>query len=348
MTIAGALTANERMLVDALTDAGVPISAATMTATTLTRRFVRPEVELLDLLSNYPHLESERARNGALAYMRKNNWLIDISTARGAAPLVRASPDLADELDRILPHLAPISSLIPHADSVKVLGHMGDTQVYDTFATLLATARSDIALPMIMTSPKLAAVETLIDRARAGVTVRILLATPGLAADIRGQSSLQTARDRAKIWRSHAKKSRNLHVRVTRRRANLRGASSALVDHRILRYDVYDDVTQRSTDGIMIEVDTFNASNLARMYSEHFDDAWDHSRPLGFWPTVTWTLCRWWWVPAIVTSGLFIATHYTQDPFVVSLVAGAVIGYAVDHLDNIGKFLARWWGRIRS
>jgi len=350
MSSAGALTAAETRVIDGLAKLGVARETATLGVVLWTRRHLRPEEELLDLVSNYPRLDQEDSRRRALTDARDRGWVLDVPSEHSGPALVQAAPDLGTVLAGHLPDdLQRALELARRTDdSVKVLGHMGTPTVYDTYAERLEQARSDIALPMLMTTDRLNAIDVLKARADAGVIVRVLLATPTLAGEIRGRSVVATAKARLKGWKLQAKGHRNLHLRVTRHRRDIRDATSMLIDGHMLRYDVYDDETERTTDGVMLEVAGDRPTNLTRMVADRFDEAWSRARPLGFWRSVGWAIKRWWWVLALVAFITLSVLLHKKHPTIAVLILGAVIGYFVDHLDSIMHRLRELWARLRT
>lgn len=333
---------------DALSQAGVHRETATLAVVMWSRRHLRPEAELLDLIANYPVLDTLDNRNRALRDARERNWVVDVPSKFQGKAIVQAAADLEAKLASIVPgHAGHIRQIRREETSVRVLGHMGELDVFDSFATRLREARSDIAMPAIMTSPHSAA-DVLKAQAEAGVKVRILLATADLAGDIRGSSVVREAKMRLDGWNLHAKGRPNFQVRVTRHRDDLRDASSMLIDGRLLRYDVYDDAVERSTDGTMIEVGRSGATNLSRMFQDRFNDAWSRARPLGVWQSFGWVLRRWWWLGLVGAGVVIVATMREEHPTATSLILGGVIGYLVNKLDPLLKGAKNWWDRQRA
>jgi hypothetical protein len=260
---------------------------------------------------------------------------------------LQAAPDLDELLGAVIPDWQAAFTRLRRDDmSVRVLGHMGQPEVFDSYSTRLREAQGDVALPAIMTTPHLSAAEVLKERAQAGVKIRVLLATADLAGEIRGAKMMGTAKERLEGWKIHAKGRRNFQVRVSKHRADLRDASSVLIDGKILRYDVYDDAVERTTDGTMIEVG--RPTNLSRMFQERFDDAWARARPLGLWPTIGWAIRRWWWVGIAAAGVLVIITIRTQHPTATALILGGLVGYIVNKVDPLLKGAKKWWERQRA
>lgn len=347
MAQAGALTPTEKTLIDGLIAVKLEAGTATLAVVMLTRRFSRPENELLDLVAAYPALNLSHVRSQALTEVKSRDWVVEVPSDYAGPSLIQAAPDLHSALSELIPRLeVDLKSLIRQEPPVRVLGHMGTPEIYDTFIIRLQQAQSDIALPMVMTTHELGAIDTLKERANAGVRVRVLRASADLAEEIRGRSAAAQAKERLKGWRAHAKGQRNLEVRITRHARDIRDASSMLIDGNLLRYDIYDNETERTTDGVMIEVAGSSPSNLARMFEDRFNEAWSRARPLGFWRSVGWLLKRWWQVVLffVFIAGLMLLRE--EHPGAVSLLLGAMLGYLVNHLDTIFGKVRQIWMRL--
>lgn len=334
---------------DALTFSGIARETATLAVAMWSRKHIRPENELLDQVANYPSLETIGRRLTALQDARNRSWVIETPSKYGGRPMVQAAPELGMMLASIAPHCQDEILRLPRSHhGVQILGHMGSREVYDSFSTRLSEAQSDIALPMVMTSPQLSAIEVLKSRADSGVRIRVLLATAELAAEIRGGHLASEARERLGLWRLHSKGRRRFQVKVSRHRVDLRDASSALIDGRSLRYDVYDDTSERSIDGVMITIARSEPTNLSRMFQDRFDEAWRRARPLGFWPSAGWAVRRWWWWGLVAVSTAIVAEIHVEHPTATGLLLGAVAGYLVNHIDSLGDRIHKWWNRRRT
>jgi len=342
VSAAGALIPAELQLIHELRQVGLAPASATLAIVMLVRRHMRPRAELLDLVASYPSLESAAARQDALADLQHRGWIDEYQSLEHGPMIVMAAPTLEQDLRSLVPTAsAAIETAMASRRSVKVLGHMGDPRVYETFRGRLAQARSSIDLPMVMTTPQISTIDTLAERARAGVRVRLLLATPRLAASIRGQGEFEQATQRLAGWRAHARSHPNLQLRVTSRVADMRASSSMLVDGSVLRFDVYDPASERSTQGTMIEIVSAEQTNIASLFGDYFDDAWHRARPLGAWRLGGWWLQRSWVVAVVIAIAAFATAVWTSHPAFATLLAGGVVGYLFNQVDALRNWISR-------
>lgn len=346
---AGSLTTEEIEIISALTKIGYARPFATLMTVLFSRQHARPENELLDTVSTYPWLKDERDRNRAYQEMKDGGYLIDLPSSSGLPPIIKAAPGIQDKLSREIPQCREqILALSNIRSNVKILGHMGDPDVYDTLPPFLERAQTSIVMPMIMTTPENARIETLIKQAELGVKIRILLATPKLAGQIRGNTNAPESRNRIYKWKEAAKSSKNLDVRVTRHDGDIKNASSALIDGSILRYDIYDNANNRSTQGTMIEVSAPGATNIVRLFSDDFNDSWRKARPLGIAKSVNWALARWGWgVIALLAIGAALSLVVGKTA-ALPLLLGAVASYSLDRTSKIRDWLKEKWDKIRD
>lgn len=354
MSTAGELSQSEAKLIDELFASGLSLGVATFAVVLLTRRYGRPFEALLAHVEEYAALSDPLIRTSALHELIARGWAVEEEVA-DSPPAIVAHPDLEAYLLREVPEfVGPIEPLVSPDAVVSVLGHMGDLEVFRTFARRLSEARSDIAIPLFMTFPPAHAVSAMKDGAMRGVRVRILMADPHLAEKVRGGDAARIARTRIRAWRDVVRSiprrehRANFEVRLTRRAEDLAFASSFLTDGRRLRLVVYDNKTQRSTDGVMLEFRGDHTTNLARMFGTWFDEAWSSARPVERreWPR--WVLGRWWPVAifaavSIAACGVLLAGHQG----LASLLGGGAVGYAFQHTDRVVDGVRRLPRRIR-
>lgn len=354
MSTAGELSQSEANLIDELFSSGLSLEVATFAVVLLTRRYGRPFDALLAHVEEYAALSDPVLRTNALRELMARGWAVEEAVDDSPAAIV-AHPDLHTYLLREVPDFGgPIEPLVSPENVVSVLGHMGDLEVFKTFARRLSEARSDIAIPLFMTFPPAHAVNAMKDGATRGVQVRVLMAEPHLAEKVRGGDAARIARTRIRAWRDVVRSiperehRANFEVRLTSRAEDLAFASSFLTDGRRLRLVVYDNETQRSTDGVMLEFRGDRTTNLTRMFGTWFDEAWVRARPVERSAWARWTLGRWSPVAifatvSVVACGVLLAGHQG----LASLLAGGGIGYAFQHTDRIVQGVRRLPRRIR-
>lgn len=340
MASAGSLHADERAVRDVLVGAGLTLQAATLATVLHLRKHNRPEMELFDQVSSYPYLDSEATFATALADLRSRGWIDESHGIYGGQAIIREAPDIAEKLIAFAPAIRSKLDAYFVARAHVEVHHMGDAYVYASYTDFLAGAANEIAHPLVMTSSNLSQIEILRERARAHVHVRVLLATPELAGEIRGQNRVSEAKERLKVWRQRSKGIRRFEVRVTRRRDDVRDGASVIVDGQV-KYVIYDDASERASQGYVIS--RSGESNLGRMFSERFDEIWLRSRPLGIWPTFSWIAKRTWWTLPVGAAAFGMVAARDDHPVAVSLILGGMIGWGFERIDRVAAAFRRYW-----
>jgi hypothetical protein len=183
---------------------------------------------------------------------------------------------------------------------------MSDERVYVTFMDLLRNAQREICLPMLATTPYLETVTILRDRARAGIRVRILLGAPSLVARWRGESMRSIAEQRILEWKREFAELATVQIRISRIARDMEIATCALVDGCVARLDIYDPYTQRSLEGVMVELVSppGRSLNIVKLFQRAFDSAWGRSYTTGRWAKPRWVLQRWWkvWLGTVILA----------------------------------------------
>lgn len=322
-----ALTIDEYSAIQAVRTAQnvrVSSAAATLAVVLITREYARPELELVDMVRQYPGLDEPGAAERAIAELRSLGWL-DNSESYGRY-FIHQAPDLRDKLAvavgdaTISDRLLALRSTLEH--HVRIVGPMKERRVFETYLELLGTAQQEICLPMLATSPRIDSVPIIQARARIGVRVRILLGSPEIVARLRGEPMAALARDAIDGWKRHASNIPSMEVRISDRVEDMLISTSMIIDGRLLRTDVYDPMRQRSLEGVMIEVESSTAYklNLVSLVQQYFDDAWDRARPTGRFAKAGRLIIRGWqWWLCLAFSILTVI-------FTVSSTAGAIFG----------------------
>jgi hypothetical protein len=306
--MAVSLESEELRLAKELELTGMKRPAAILAVVMVTRAHARPEDELIEILRQYPGLESMEAARRAVSSLKKTGWIISVMSY--GVKLVQQAPDLrtliADRIgapaaaDRLLEMRA---SLEPF---VNVVGPMSDERVYVTFMDLLRNAQREICLPMLATTPYLETVTILRDRATAGIRVRIILGAPSLVARWRGESMRSIAQQRILEWKREFSEFASVQIRISRIARDMEIATCALVDGRVARLDIYDPYTQRSLEGVMVELISppGRSLNIVNLFQRAFDSAWGRSYTTGRWAKLQWVLQRWWkvWLGVVILA----------------------------------------------
>jgi hypothetical protein len=307
---------------------GLERCAAILAVVMVTRAHARPEAELVEIVRQYPGLESPQEAKRAVEALKSRGWLI--STISYGSQLTQQAPDLRSQIaekigdpliaDRLLDMRA---SLEPF---VSVIGPMSDERVYATFMDLLRNAQQEICLPMLATQPYPDTVAILEDRAKAGVRVRILLGDPALVARWRGEPMRKVAEQRIEEWLCKFRKLRTVQIRIAHSLSDLEIASCASFDRRVVRLDVYDPYAQRSLEGVMVEVVSplGMSLNLSRVFQRVFDSAWERAYIAGRFAKPRWVLRRWWkfWLGLTLLALGFV-------PIPLSVWSAVMIGISV-------------------
>jgi hypothetical protein len=211
-----------------------------------------------------------------------------------------------------------------------MLGAMNSESVYGTFLDLLRNAHTEICLPMLVTPPYEITVSILQERARMGIHVRVLLASPNVAKQIRGEVVVDKARKAINDWKNAARGYSKIEIRISHQVEDMcHMATSWTLDRRILRYDFYDPKHQRSLAGYMMEFDSSAGLdlNIVSLFQARFDDAWDQAQPLNLWGL-------WWRVKRNWQWGAFVVTALLAIPFGTSIWAGIIASVSATFLFN--------------
>ncbi len=264
-----------------------------------TRQHARPERELVDIVLQYPGLENRDRTEAALRDLRRDGWIIDQDSEN--LTLTMQAPDLRERIGSKLDDLevpAQLAALRANLDpnAARVLGPMTDGLVYSTYLELLRGAQDEICLPMLVTSSRLASVDILRERARAGVRVKILVGAPRVVASMRDERMRAVAEERIKEWVRNLGELATVEIRISHRVEDMWLGSCMAIDGRVVRFDVYDPHQQRSLQGIMLELANPQGLelNLVRIFIELFRIAWDRAKPVTWYGKIVWRLGVMW------------------------------------------------------
>ncbi len=278
------LTSDELEIVNQLLNHGLSRSQATVAVAMVTREHMRPQTELIDILRQYQGLEIREDIVSAITDLRQKGWLEEYESY--GLTLLRQSSDLRAKIAEVIGKKSLKQTLARlrciHDPVVSVVGSMTDEKAYSTYLDRLRRAQTDMCIPMLATTPALEAAAVIKERARNGVKVRILLASTDVVCKLRGNTMRSVSLESLKGWAEHARAHSNIQLRVTSQQSDMRMASCALIDGRILRLDIYVHTTQRSLQGTMIEATTHNPHqlNIISMFQDMFDEAWDRAQPM--------------------------------------------------------------------
>jgi hypothetical protein len=330
------LTHEERDVVRGLQDTGMSLQEATLAVIMLTRGHARPEKDLIDIIDVYPALNNKYGMQQAIHTLQNAGWLV--TSPSFGQTITKAASDLSEKIaDRIhdqtrvqqMMQSNTQSAQIPPSN-IRLLGPMVSEHVYGTFLDLLGNAHTEICLPMLVTPPYESTVSILQEQAHKGIHIRILLASPDVAKQIRGEVVVDKARKAIKDWQEVARGHPKIEIRVTHQVEDMcHMATSWTLDRRILRYDFYDPKNQRSLAGYMIEFDShIGASlNIVSLFQARFDEAWNHAQPLNM-------LGLWWRLKKNWQWGAFVLTALIAIPFGTSIWGGIIGSVSATFLFN--------------
>lgn len=344
-----ALDRREVHLAQRLEQTGMSHAASILSVVMATRAHARPEAELVEIVRQYPGLESPTETRKAIQELVKKQWLEQTNSYD--ATLTHQSPNLRELIATALHEqrvaddlLAMRASLEPY---VRVLGAMNDKTVYHTFMQLLESAQREICLPMLATTPYDETVRILRQRADAGVRVRILLATPSIVAKWRGDTMRTLAETRISQWVESFRDRKTVEIRICHIEEDIELATCVSVDGSVVRYDIYDPYNQRSLEGVMVEVVSPQgiAPNLVKLFQRLFDGAWSRAsntsrgaRPLRF-------IKRWWklWMTLIVLVLAFLPVdlaHWSE--ILIGMACGIGAPFILEEAPKFYRTVQRW------
>lgn len=339
------MTPTEMQVAQRLHHAGLPRPAATLAVAMVTREHSRPENELIHIVRQYQWLESPQEARDAVADLKRREWLVERSSygtmlLQQHAYLRKKIADFLGD-DSVKELLKSIRSTVdPY---VSIIGSMSDDFVYTSYLDLLASAGSEICLPMLSTSPQLGSADVLKQRAKSGVHVRILLGSPTVVATLRGNGMKKTAEDAIRGWSEHAKGVPNIEVRVAHEVTDTYIATCLLIDGRTLRFDVYDPHKQRSLQGTLVQFDATAGLdlNICRIFASYFNEAWDRARPVGLFSSVWWWIKRYWnfWVGLAFCMAAFSTSNAVVQGIFVSISAGLWANGILNAFNDLAKWV---------
>jgi hypothetical protein len=330
----------ERLIIERLVSSGLSQSEATLAVIMTTRGHARPKSDLIEILAQYPSLDSKLNRHRALESLLDLGWIIETADSSSGYSLAHQHPELRTLIAGRL-HDNDVATALRSIRAntepyVEVVGPMNDELVYHSFLERLRQAQEEIHLPMMATAPYPDVVEILLERAKAGIEIRILLAAPELVQHIRGGPVAVEAKKRIAEWARNFANLKNVEVRVYKNIDTIRLTSCLLIDRDLCRIDIHDPLCQRSLEGVMIEsvCPPGLSLNLISILQETFDRAWEMAIPIAAWRRVSQIIrFNWLIVTAITTAAIGFALRSSGTAMAYffgissSLAATALIGY---------------------
>jgi hypothetical protein len=276
------LSLSEMQIVSLLMDSGIDRIEALVAVVLVIRSYSRPRQDLVETLRSYAGLEDRAKVLSAISALEASGWLTTETTY--GVTILGPAPDLRRKIQDRCKQRGLAKKLLDlrrvNDEYATVIGPLRDIAAFSSYIELLKGAQNHINMPMIATSASgLESTPILIDRAAHGVKVRILGATPSLAAVVRGEAIRSAVKERIEEWKVIAAKNRNVEFRVTNIEEDLQLASSISIDTRILRLVVYDFVAERSKEGVVVEFSANDGRplNIIEEFEAKFATAWKRS-----------------------------------------------------------------------
>jgi len=328
------LNGEEMRIVSDLHRNGLSVRAATLAVAMVTREHSRPENELLDIVRQYQNLEDSTDSLQAIGELKKLGWLV--KSEWYGQDFIQQAPNLRDKIGERLNDskvAARLKELRANLGSnIRFIGPMNDKVAYTSYLDLLHGAQREICLPMLGTSPNLSSVPIIKERARRGVRVRILLGSPDVVMEYRGRAMRTVAEDAISGWSRHIEGIKQAELRISKSKEDMIIATCMSIDSRILRFDIYDPLQQRSLQGFLIEAESppgFNL-NLVDLFQRYFDSAWRAAQPIQFSGKVQWWVRRGWrWAGVAIFSLLTVLTATSVWGLIFGSAAGTFLVNAV-------------------
>jgi hypothetical protein len=327
VTTPRSFTNEEWALVHSLQRNGLSEGGAALAVVMVTRRYRKVESELIDMIRQFPSLEQRDVAADAVAELRALG-LVEPVLSRAGVELLAAIEDIVDRLSKLLgrdvlpPELGVRENEVE--SFVRLLGPMKQDIVYESYLHLLRSAHREILLPMLAQPPNQAAVPILKARARSGVAVKVLTASPKVTAEFWGPGLEPIAEEFLAGWREHARGVDNFEVRISDSVSMPLIATSLVIDESLSRVDVFDPRRQRSLEGVMLEIESAAGYelNLVTLIRQAFLREWDLAMPADArWPIIRRAVAHW----QLSSGGLLLAAAFAAEgsPVLSGVLASA-------------------------
>lgn len=320
-----------------LRTSGLDSPESTLAVLLATRTPTRPRAVLVDFIRQFPSLENEAVAELAVDNLMAKGWIMQRHTAMDGQIILGGDVRLAE---LIAEHLnAPTLAGALREESrqreidVKLLGPMMNERVYSSYLERLTRAQTQILLPSMRPSAREGAATVIQGRARAGVRVKVLLASDDVVKKLWGVAAARTYANVPDEWRAISQSCPTIEVRTCHSILDMALAPSVSIDGCILRLDIYDNQRQRTLDGIMIEVVSFAGlqANLTSLFDREFERAWRRAEPYGLWNRVWWRFVRLWqWLACACFGVAAVAT--IEDPAVSGILGSVSATFLVNAL----------------
>jgi hypothetical protein len=345
------LSAAEQKVIMALNKSGMPISQATVVVIMTARSITRSRSQLVDvILTGYPGLEDDTETDSAVGALLASGWLVE--TSASGLTLCTAAPDIARRVAEYVddPTIAErlLNARVLQDPSITLLGPINGEETRLAFLRALRGAQRDIRLPFLATPATLEPVSELESRARQGVRLRILLASPDVVSRIRGDSQRKRAHDSVRGWTDLTRDWPNTEVRVTKAPIDVLMSASCSFDETRAQLAVYDIWRQRSQESTLVEVYQIGSKlNLVQLFNQHFDTAWNRARPTSGRTRYLWWFSRLGWELVLFVSIACTALFLVRLPVLGNIAGGVAATALVTVMARYRDVAARILQRLR-
>jgi hypothetical protein len=313
-----------------------------------TRTTATSRRQLIDeVLTGYPGLEDPAKAESALTQLTADGWLVETDVS--GADLCQATPDILTRIGELIGP-GPVSALAEfrgrQTPNLALIGRIDDQVSVDTVYEAIRSAQREICLPFLSTPASIAIAEELRERARRGVRVRILVASPEVVAKLRGEAQRQRGIASVRGWAAETRDWPNTEIRIATRAEDMLMAASASFDASRALLAVFDTGRQRAHESTVIDVERQGyALNLVTLFNRHFNEAWARAKPITgvrkFWWRISrlaWEIC---FVVFLIVASVFAKSQPTLSSVAAGVSATALISIGIRYRDGVRRIYAR-------
>jgi hypothetical protein len=334
-----------------LQHSGQPFERALIITVMATRTTATSRRQLVDeVLTGYPGLEDPSTVESSLAQLVTDGWLMETNVS--GATLCQAALDIIPRIGELIgPPL--VSSLADfrarQTPNLSLIGRIDDQISVDTVYEAIRSAQREICLPFLGTPSSIAIAEELLERARRGVRIRILVASPDVVAKLKGEAQRQRGIASVRGWSAQTRDWPNTETRIATHVNDMLMAASASFDANRAILAVFDAGRQRAHESTVIDVGRNGyALNLAVLFYRNFNEGWARGKPIGGFQILWWRLSRFAWEICFLASLIIASAFAKTQPTLSSVAAGVsatiLVSIGIRYRDGIRRVYARLRG----
>lgn len=313
-----------------------------------TRTTATSRRQLIDeVLTGYPGLENPSAVGAAVAQLITDGWLVETDVS--GVKQCQAAPDILTRIgERIGP--GPVSALAEfrgrQTPNFSLIGKIDDQLSVDTIYGAIRSAQREICLPFLGTPSSIAIAEELHERARRGVRIRILVASPEVVAKLRGEAQRQRGVVSVAGWATQTRDWPNTETRIATHADDMLMAASASFDANRVILAVFDTGRQRAHESTVIDVERQGyALNLVALFNRHFNEAWARAKPTNGIRRFWWRLSRFAWeicfIVSLIVASIFAKSQPTLSSIAAGVSATSLVTIGIRYRDWVRRIYAR-------